>query len=402
MNLAPVVNLLWQRIGLEPDSLGATTLSRAVTARMRALGLPTAEAYAARLVRDQQEFQLLLVDVAVPETWFFRGGEVFAYLAKHVADVLRHTERGKKYRILSVPCSTGEEPYSLAIALAEAGVAPVFWQIEAVDISTGHLEIAGKAKFGSLSFRQTPSVLRDRYFQPIEGGWELDSGIRACVRFHQGNLLDPWFLASEEVFDLILCRNLFIYLHPQARRQAFNTLVRFLAADGWLCLGHADPLDFQDSRFTRIGPEGYFLYRRVTRAANQPPTVSASPTLSKPNASVPASAVVSAWPAAPVDLLQQAHRQADEGRLADALASCQEQLVSVGPSADLYSLMGIIHQALQERDEAVRCYQRALYLERENLEALTHLMLLSEERGDSAQVERLRRRIERVVPGGEV
>src|SRR5262249_46302303 len=114
MNLAPVIDLLRQRIGLEPDSLGATTLSRVVMARMRALGLTTAEAYAARLGADVEEFQLLLADVAVPETWFFRGGQVFAHLAGRVADVVRQRSFGRRYRILSVPCSTGEEPYSLA------------------------------------------------------------------------------------------------------------------------------------------------------------------------------------------------------------------------------------------------------------------------------------------------
>jgi chemotaxis protein methyltransferase WspC len=297
--------------------------------------------------------------------------------------------------MLSVPCSTGEEPYSLAIALADAGVAPAFWEIQAVDVSSGHLEIARRARFGNFSFRQTPSVLRERYFQPTDGGWELDCGIRGRVRFRQGNLLDPRLLAGEEGFDLILCRNLFIYLNLEARRQAVNTLVRLLAADGWLCTGHADPLDLQDSRFTRTGPAGYFLYRRVTRPASQPPTPLT------PNLAVPASAVASVEAASPGNLLEQARRHADGGRLAEALVSCQEQVLRVGPSADLYSLMGIIHQARQERDEAMRCFQRALYLQRDHTEALTHLMLLSQERGDGMQAERLRRRLEQVAPGGE-
>jgi chemotaxis protein methyltransferase WspC len=407
MNLAPVIDLLRQRIGLEPDSLGASTLSRAVAARMRARGLTTAEAYAARLAGDVEEFQLLLADVAVPETWFFRGGQLFAYLAGRVADVLRQRELERKYRILSVPCSTGEEPYSLAIALTEAGITPASWEIEAVDVCSGQLGFARRARYGNFSFRQTPRELRDRYFHLVEGGWELNAAICPCVRFRQGNLLDPLFLAGEGPFDLILCRNLFIYFTPEARWRALRTIVRLLAADGWLCTGHADPLDFQDSRFTRTGPEGYFLYRRATRAATQPPTVLESPEVQSAERTARSarqltpSAVRSALPSAPADLLEQARRQADSGRLADALTSCQEQLARVGPSADLYSLMGLVYQARQENDEAVRCYQRALYLDREHTEALTHLMLLSQERGDSTQAERLRRRLERVAPGGE-
>ncbi|HLJ95069.1 MAG TPA: CheR family methyltransferase [Gemmataceae bacterium] len=401
MNLARVIDLLRQRIGLEPDSLGATTLPRAVTARMRALGLTAPEAYATRLAGDAEEFQILLADVAVPETWFFRGGEVFTYLAGHVGDAVRQQGSGKRFRILSVPCSTGEEPYSLAIALTEAGVLPASWEIEALDLSFGHVKTARQARFGKFSFRQTTPALRDRYFKPVESCWELDPRIRSRVRFRQGNLLDPQFLVNEESFDLILCRNLFIYLHPDARQQALNTIIRLLAADGWLCVGHADRLDIHNACLTRAGPESYFLYRRAALPASPAPTV--SKTLAPPNLdhTVPESALAAAEGSSPVALLEHARQQADSGKLADALASCQEQLARVGPSADLYSLMGVIHQAQQEQDAAVRCYQRALYLDRDHPEALAHLMLLSQERGDGVQAERLRRRLKRVTPGGD-
>jgi chemotaxis protein methyltransferase WspC len=421
MNVAPVIDLLRQRIGLEPDSLGATTLSRAVTARIRALRLTSGEDYVARLLRDGEEFQLLLADVAVPETWFFRGGQVFAYLAGQVTEIIRQRERGKTYRILSAPCSTGEEPYSLAIALVEAGAMPASWEIEALDVCARHLEAARGARFRNFSFRQTPSVLRDRYFHPVEGGWELDSRISSCVRFRPGNLADPIFLAGEEAFDLILCRNLFIYLTPGARRQALDTIARLLVADGWLCTGHADSLDHGDPRFERIGPGGYFLYRRTAECRDiakgeevvrwwggevvkgrQTITPSPSEGQTPEPARLLESAPAFAEDAAPVNLLQRAQRQADGGRLHDALDTCREQLARVGPSADLYSLMGVIHQARQEIDEAVHCYKRALYLDRAHPQALTHLMLLSQERGDGAQADRLRRRLERVAPGGHV
>src|SRR5262249_5758451 len=147
------------------------------------------------------------------------------------------------YRVLSVPCSTGEEPYSLALALLEAGVAPSSWQIDAVDLSPRHIERAGRGVFGEFSFRQTPPELRQRYFRRIAAGWEPEPALRALVRFRQGNLLAAFFLAGEEPFDLIFCRNLFIYLLPAARRRALETLDRLLAAEGWLCMGHAEPIE---------------------------------------------------------------------------------------------------------------------------------------------------------------
>jgi chemotaxis protein methyltransferase WspC len=92
---------------------------------------------------------------------------------------------------------------------------------------------------------------------------------------------------------------------------------------------------------------------------------------------------------------------ADGGRLDEALSACQAHLAECGPSADLFSLMGVIRQARRETDDAIRCYERALYLDRKHAEALTHLMLLFRERGDHAQADRLQRRLERVNPGGE-
>jgi chemotaxis protein methyltransferase WspC len=106
-------------------------------------------------------------------------------------------------------------------------------------------------------------------------------------------------------------------------------------------------------------------------------------------------------PAPVIDLLARARLQADSGQLGEALATCQTHLSQSSPSADAFSLLGVIHQARHEREEAVRCYQRALYLEPGHRNALTHLMLLCREQGDHAQAERLRRRLDRPASGGE-
>jgi chemotaxis protein methyltransferase WspC len=395
MNLTPVTELLEERIGLDPASLGSEVLPRAVESHMRALGLTAPAEYATRLVEDVQAFQNLVDEVTVPETWFFRGGEVFAFLVKHVAEAVQRQPAGERYRILSVPCSTGEEPYTLALALVEAGVPPSAWRIEGVDLSSRLVERARQGRFGDFSFRQTAPDLRQRYFRLIDGSWELDPALRSLVRFTQGNLLAPFFLAGEKPFDLIFCRNLLIYLHAAARRRMLDTLDRLLAPRGLLCMGHAEPLDFLDPRFGRIGPEGAFLYHRpALRAPAQALAVVASPR--REPAPLP-QATPRSTPPVPVDLLARARQQADAGRLDDALATCQAHLDGCGPSPDLFGLMGVLHQAHQDKAEAARCFQRALYLEPAHHESLTHLMLLCQEQGDHRQAERLRRRLERVA-----
>jgi chemotaxis protein methyltransferase WspC len=379
--------------------LGSEVLPRAVESHMRALGLTAPAEYASRLVEDAQAFQRLVDEVTVPETWFFRGGEVFSFLVKHIAAAVRGLPPAACYRILSVPCSTGEEPYTLALALVEAGVPPDVWRIEGVDLSFRLIERARQARFGAFSFRQTAADLRQRYFQPLDGTWELGPAIRPLVRFTQGNLLAPFFMAGEKPFDLIFCRNLLIYLHPAARRRALDALDRLLAPHGLLCMGHAEPLDFVDARFARTGPEGAFLYRRPMPAPPDPPR----PTVASPRRE-PAPLLPAGPPSVapvPVDLLARARQQADAGRLDDALATCQAQLECGEASPDLFGLMGVLYQARQDKGAAAQCFQRALYLDPAHHESLTHLMLLCQEQGDERQAERLRRRLERVVQEDE-
>src|SRR5262249_8781045 len=159
-------------------------------------------------------FEALVEEVVVPETWFFRGAGLFTDLAKRI----RNTALSRPFRVLSVPCSTGEEPYSLAIALAEANVSPQAFTLEGVDLSGRSVERAQRGCYGAFSFRQTDPGLHDRYFRPAGREWEIDATLRQAVRFRTGNLVDPQFLWGEAPYDLILCRNLLIYLHPEARR----------------------------------------------------------------------------------------------------------------------------------------------------------------------------------------
>jgi chemotaxis protein methyltransferase WspC len=443
MTLAFVTDFLRQRIGLDPETLGPSTVARAVQTRMEALGLGDPAGYAARLVSDPQEFQILLDEVTVPETWFFRGGELFSYLARLIAQTTRSREPGPQYRVLSIPCSSGEEPYSLAIALEEAGVPPEACSIWGVDINARFLERARQGRFGELSFRQTVSDLRQRYFQASGSTWVLADAIRKRVSFQQGNLLDPFFLAGEGRFDLIFCRNLLIYLDPASRRRAADTLERLLAGEGLLCMGHAEPLEFAGTRFQRAGPNEYFLYRlkseqAVTRLApagqsslaqsystwessKLTPGIHADDTVGK---HAPPAAPAVAGPLGPPtsvsgrsketalrapaiiaqpsaeDLLRRAREEANLGRLDDAIATCQACLDRSLASADLFGLLGVLHQARQQKEEAARCFQRALYLDPGHRDSLTHLMLLYQERGDSLQTARLRRRLERIGPGG--
>lgn len=409
MNVRPAAELLQARIGVDPLSLGSNILPKLIANRMRELGLTDPQRYAAYLQESAEEMAALIEEVVVPETWFFRGGEVFAFLAGRVRNTMSSAPPTAIYRILSAPCSSGEEPYSMALALAEAGVPHGQWSIEGIDLSSRSLERARQGVYRESSFREIPDSLRRKYFHKSDGGWKLDPALRDRVHFQQGNLLDPDLLAGAGQFDLIFCRNVLIYLHAEARRAVLANLDRMLAPRGLLCMGHAEPLNLLDSRFQSTGPHAYFLFQRgeakkpsrvvpngiapiVPR--KYPQSKRSAPRRPRPVAATPSATI------APVDLLLQARQQADSGALDKALQTCRTHLAGAGPSAHAYSLLGVIHQARREKSEAAECFRRALYLDPQHEEALLHLLLLYQEDGNDAAATRLRRRLERKTAGG--
>jgi chemotaxis protein methyltransferase WspC len=331
----------------------------------------------------------------VPETWFFRGGPIFARLAQQ-ARAAGMRSPGRVFRVLSAPCSTGEEPYSMALALFDAGVPPASWAIDAIDLSRRALERARRGVYGEPSFRE-PGLDRARHFRPAPGGWEIDPAVRAAVRFRRGNLLDPGLLAGEGPYDVIFCRNLLIYLTPEARGRVLVTLDRLLRPAGLLCTGPAEALAVLGPRFRPAGPAGSFLFRRASLVPDRGPALGAAMAVGPREPARPNP------PAAPApDGLARARRQADAGDLEAALASCRAHLDTAGPSADLYSLLGVIRQARREEAEAADCFRKALYLDPCHGEALTHLMLLCRQRGQEAEADLLRRRLRRLAAeGGE-
>lgn len=257
MNLGPVADLLARRIGLDPASLGAAALPAAVAEGMRALGLTDPVAYAGALADRPEAFDALADRLVVAETWFFRGGGLFAELARQVAGWQPAPQAGRPFRALSLPCSSGEEPYSLAIALLEAGVPPERWTVDGIDLSPRLIEAARRGEYREFSFRQTDPALRERYFRPVGDRWELSARVRGLVRFRVGNLLGSALAADVSgPYDLVLCRNLLIYLTPAARRQALDALQRLLTRGGLLAVGHAEPQALAGGPFRRVpGPQ---------------------------------------------------------------------------------------------------------------------------------------------------
>src|SRR5262245_13028392 len=139
-DLSAVRALVQARTGLDLAAPGSS-FEAVASARLRARGIAEGAAYARLLAEDAGGWGALVGALVVPETWFFRGGaDLFGYLARHVGELVASRASAWPVRLLSLPCSTGEEAYSLAIALLDAGVHPSGWRVEGVDLSQRHIE----------------------------------------------------------------------------------------------------------------------------------------------------------------------------------------------------------------------------------------------------------------------
>ena len=182
-------SLLEEKIGLDTDAIGRKVIERAVRLRMDDCQSSTLEAYAKVLATSNEEWKHLIEGVVVPETWFFRNRKVFHYLARFVQDSWLNENPGRTLKALSIPCSTGEEPYSIAMAFMDAGIPEDRFSIEGADISETALSKARCGVYGQGSFRGKDLTFRDCYFKPKTHGHEILSHVRDKVRFKLGNVL---------------------------------------------------------------------------------------------------------------------------------------------------------------------------------------------------------------------
>ena len=153
MITAEFEDLLKRTMGLDAASIGASAIERAVQQRLAASGLPETGAYLERVRASPEELQELIEAVIVPETWFFRDREAFAALARLVYEEWLGAHATGVLRVLSLPCSTGEEPYSAAMALLDAGWPAERFRVDALDISAHALAAARRGVYGRNSFR---------------------------------------------------------------------------------------------------------------------------------------------------------------------------------------------------------------------------------------------------------
>lgn len=164
-----IESLLKQKIGLDANSIGSSTIARAIYQRMADCRISTMAGYLGLLQESPQEWEAFVESVVIPETWFFRERESFNFLKDYVLSEWLANNSNRILQILSVPCSTGEEPYSIAIALLEAGLTAANFRIDAIDISKKACKLPNKQFTVNTHF--AVQALFPRAIFPTYGNW---------------------------------------------------------------------------------------------------------------------------------------------------------------------------------------------------------------------------------------
>src|SRR6478609_6318645 len=238
---------LYRRTGMSFDDNKRYYIDRRLAERIAATASRSFQSYFATLRSDAgQEIEHLVNAFTVNETYFYREDHQLRCMTSDLLGrIVQRKKREDSIRIWSIPCSTGEEPYSIAMWLMENWPEVDRHNIEIVgsDIDTRALKAAGDGIYGARALMRLSRDVIDRYFERIVGDQvQIDPGLRTSVQFTRANLIDAQDMARYRDFDIVFCRNVLIYFDDTSRRLAAENLYDCLRPGGYICLGHSETM----------------------------------------------------------------------------------------------------------------------------------------------------------------
>jgi chemotaxis protein methyltransferase CheR len=271
------------RLGLQFDDGKLDLLADVAAQRLEALRDPPVDAYLSRLAAgaDREELRAIAERLTVGETYFFRNrNDLDAFVEVVLPARMRARGPARTLRILSAGCSSGEEPYTIAMLVRGVpALAPWDVRILGIDVNRAAVARARAARYGEWSLRQTPPEARARFFHADRRGVRVADEVRALVEIEERNLLDPdpelW---APGAFDVVFCRNVMMYFSPEVTRRIVGRIARALAPGGFLFLGHAETLRGVSTAFhLRHTHETFYYQLREGDEEEAPPPLAAPP-----------------------------------------------------------------------------------------------------------------------------
>lgn len=424
MNVLPVLELLRQKIGLNPESIGSASVEKSILEHMKISGSANVDDYLKKINDSPAELKKLVESVVISETSFFRNRVPFITLKNYLKQFVLNKKLERPIRILCVPCSTGEEPYSIAMVLFDMNITANQFYIYAGDISEQALQLGKSGVYSPYSFRGDNLDFRKTYFSNQDDKYILNKEVREAVHFEYTNLLADDFLFGHKPYDIIFCRNLLIYFDDDIKEKAVKALSGRLSDDGVLFVGHAEGAKIYQYGYVGLDYPMSFAFARKEHAKKINDALNPGNTLNKhfsPPVPVPHPAIQvkpssDAGKLTPVitkpgksgekeeavkksfgdEGISQARRLADKGAFDEVLTICEKLLSEGSESAEVYYLLGQAGESSGDNLMAEEYLKKAIYLNADFYEALIHLSLLYDRMGSPEKAATFRKRAERV------
>ncbi len=398
--LVQLSRLVADRLGLSFPRERWADLERGILSASPDLDFPQCGLFIQRLLSSslsRNEIEILASHLTVGETYFYRDSRVFKVLEERVLpELIRRKEKSeKRLRIWSAGCCTGEEAYSIAIAVSRVIRDQKNWNLSilATDVNPRFLKKASKGRYGEWSFRGCPAWIREEYFSKTEGGlFQLSPKIMEMVRFAYMNLAEdiyPSLVNGTNAMDLIFCRNVLMYFVPDRMRKVVKNFHQALIDGGWLFVSPGEASQVFFRKFIMKTENGTILYRREdgSRPVEVPiqhvlsvdslegETPECAEELSRE--AVPESTRENPLPPAPQpgegdgaggkkpveSMALLARACANQGMLAEAQEWCEKAVAVDRLDPGLHYLRAMILQEQGKVDEAIVSLKRALYLD---------------------------------------
>jgi chemotaxis protein methyltransferase CheR len=400
-----------KRTGLHFPPARWSDLERGLTEAMHEFGFADLDSGAEWLLSSPEttsQLDVLASHLTIGETYFFREMRTFEVLAAHVLPKLVQARKStRRLRIWSAACCTGEEPYSLAILLHQIIPNLSDWQLTilATDINHRFLKKGAAGIYSEWSFRDSPSWVKDGYFQRTrEGRYALLPEIRNLVSFAHLNLVEerfPSIFGQPDAFDLIFCRNVLMYFSSAQARKVVASLRRPLVSDGWLVVSPSETSQTLFQKFATVNFPGVILYKKGPGVSSRKPSfkltssgpaVAVTPVVEPPLFELPAPVrVVEEAQPDPVVFATELYEQgdyaravevllaakardvktfslltralADQGKLSESLVWSERWVNADKLDASAHYLRAVVLQELGEVESARGSLQTAIYIE---------------------------------------
>ncbi|MFW5800563.1 MAG: CheR family methyltransferase [Spirochaeta sp.] len=255
-------NLIYDESGIHFSSTNRSILESRLKERLKRSGLDTIDAYFRVIKSNEDEMKILLDSVTTNLTRFFRNTAHFQTFEHFVIpDLIQHkrTLGDKKLRIWSAGCSTGEEPYTIAMILLEILPKDFTFEVVSSDISLKSVMIGKEGFYSDNRMNGVPPGYLSKYFSRMEGGYQIKNEVKSLVRFDYHNLKNDSGLRN---LDIIFCRNVLIYFDEAAQKAVVNRFWDALASYAYLYIGHSESLFGMGTRFEFVKTDWACVYRK--------------------------------------------------------------------------------------------------------------------------------------------